>query len=235
MKKFLKTSILIIFMALVVIMCGGCKKKDNKTENETNVIENQTLNNEIKNQTLNNEIVTTTKKEKELERGKWVNNVYTNDFANITFKLPEGWTYSSDEEIAQMLNIGVEALGKDNKEELSKIIEQTGLYDMVSKETSTGTSVMVLFEKPQFKVTTDFYLNNVKSGLEKMDSLDYTIEDVTTAEIAGKEYKLLSTRIPSYNMVQKYYVRPEGNYFISIIITYIEGLTDFNNIISSFQ
>ena len=219
MKKFLKITALLLCLTLIVVAFTGCGKKEDTTEDQAVVSEEET----------------TTEKEKEIERGKWEDDVYTNDFANITFKLPEGWEYSNDEEIAEMMNIGTELLN-DDQQELAKIAEQTSLYDMVASDPSTGASVMVMFEKTAIKVSTSFYINKLKTGLEQVDSINYSIEDdVTTEVIGGEEYTVLKATVPDYNMVQKYYVKAEGNYFIDILVTYVEGLTEESTIMSSFQ
>ena len=218
MKKMLKYTAIIVCLVLVALVLTGCGTEDIKNKVETII----------------NEEKEAAEEEKVFERGKWEDNVYKNEFANITFKLPEGWTYSSDEEIAEMMNIGVEALN-DNQQAMSKLAEQTSVYDMVSNDPNTGASVMVMFEKPLMKVSTDFYIDKLKTGLEEVDSIDYTIGDVTTESIAGEEYTVLTTTVPAYNMVQKYYIKTEGNYFIDVLVTYIESLTEPSSIMNNFQ
>ncbi len=106
---------------------------------------------------------------------------------------------------------------------------------MVVNDPATGASVMVMFEKPVLKVNTDFYINQLKTGLQAVDTINYTIGDVTTETVAGNEFTVLTTTVPDYKMVQKYYVRQEGNYFIDVLVTYIEGTTELNDIMSNFQ
>ena len=218
MKKSLKIIALIICLVLIALIVGGCGKNENTNETQPIINEEQE----------------TAQKEKEFKRGAWENNVYTSEFANITFKLPDGWTYSRDEEIAEMMNIGVEALNED-QQAMSKLAEQTSVYDMVSNDPSTGASVMVMFEKTPMKVTTDFYIDKLKSGLEEVEAINYTIGDVTTENIGSNEYTVLTATVPEYNMVQKYYIKAEGNYFIDVLVTYIEGKTELNDIMSNFQ
>lgn len=211
MKKTLKIMALIMSLVLIVSILAGCGAKT--TDNGTQKNEEKAL---------------------EIERGTWNENVYTNEFAKIKFQLPEGWEASNDEEIAKMMNVGTEMLNSD-QQQLSKIAEQTSLYDMVVNDPATGASVMVMFEKPTLKVNMDFYMNQLKTGLEQVDSINYTIGDVTTETVSGQEYTVLTATVPDYSMVQKYYVRQEGNYFIDVLVTYIDGLTELDTILSNFQ
>lgn len=225
MKKFLKITAIILSLALIVFALGGCGEKLKSAIEDSGAVEKieETA-----------EKVSEKIEEKTFERGKWEDDVYTSEFANIKFRLPVGWEYSSDEEIAEMMNIGVEALN-DDQQAMSKLAEQTSVYDMVANDPSTGASVMVMFEKTPMKVTTDFYIDKLKSGLEEVETLNYTIGDVTTENIGGDEYTVLNTTIPAYNMVQKYYVKQDGKYFIDILITYIEGKTELNSVLGNFE
>ena len=215
MKKTSKILLIVVSLVLVLITLAGCG--NNTTNNTENNTENQTAKEAIARGVIDE------------------NNVYTSEFAGIKFTLPEGWVYSTDEQIANMMNVGVELLN-ENKDNLSKILEQTALYDMVANDQTNGTSVMVMFEKSLLNVNEEFYLNNVKKGLESVTELDYQISgEITTETVGGKEYKVLTATVPAYNMVQKYYVVKKGDYFVDILVTYIDGVVDLNAVLANFQ
>lgn len=215
MKKTSKILLIVVSLVLVLITLAGCG--NNTTNNTENNTENQTAKEAIARGVIDE------------------NNVYTSEFAGIKFTLPEGWVYSTDEQIANMMNVGVELLN-ENKDNLSKILEQTAIYDMVANDQTNGTSVMVMFEKSLLNVNEEFYLNNVKKGLESVTELDYQITDeITTETVGGKEYKVLTATVPAYNMVQKYYVVKKGDYFVDILVTYIDGVVDLNAVLANFQ
>lgn len=209
MKKTIKILAIIASLMLVLVLLTGCG-----------------------NNTTNN--VGTSAKE-QISRGVIdPNNVYTSEYADITFKLPEGWVYSTDEQIAALMNVGVESLSEDG-DRLAKILEQTALYDMVANDQTKGTSVMVMFEKALLNVNEEYYLNNVKKGLETSGMGYEFSSEIITETVGGNEYKVLTATVPTYNMVQKYYVVKKGDYFVDILVTYVEGLEDINNILVNFQ
>lgn len=211
MKKISKILAIVLSLILVLITLTAC---GDETVNEA---ENKTVAEEIARGVIDE------------------NNVYTSEFADITFKLPDGWVFSTDEQIASMMNVGVDIL-EDQKDNVAEIIEQTALYDMVANDQTNGTSVMVMFEKPLLNVNEEYYLNNVKEGLEAVTEFNYEVSDeITTETVGGQEYKTLSAKVPEYNMVQKYYAVKKGDYFVDIIITYMEGVTDLETILSNFQ
>ena len=150
MKKTLKTMLVIAMLSIVIISMTACGKKeekniDNKKEeniaesiNETNknnteVVENnQTTTDD--NSTTGNETKTT-----DISRGEWIGNQYVNEFANIKFNLPSGWSKYSDEQIAQVMNVGVELLNDDQKK-LAELAQSMVIYGMVANDDTTTKS-----------------------------------------------------------------------------------------------
>lgn len=209
MKKTSKILLIVVSLLLVLITLTGCGKNttnENKTAKET------------------------------IARGVIdENNVYKSEYAGITFTLPEGFKYASDQEIADMMNVGAEILS-EGKNDLTKVLEQTALYDMVAQDATYGTSVMVMFEKATANVSVDYYLKNVKKGLESVTDMGYVVsDDITTETVGGKEYKVLTATIPTYGLTQKYYTQKKDGYFIDILITYYDSAVDLNTLLANFK
>ena len=209
MKKTSKILLIVVSLLLVLITLTGCGKNttnENKTAKET------------------------------IARGVIdENNVYKSEYAGINFALPEGFIYASDLEIADMMNVGAEILS-EGKNDLTKVLEQTALYDMVAQDATYGTSVMVMFEKATANVSVDYYLKNVKKGLESVTDMGYVVsDDITTETVGGKEYKVLTATIPTYGLTQKYYTQKKDGYFIDILITYYDSAVDLNTLLANFK
>ena len=209
MKKTSKILMIVASLILVLVALTGCGS--NTTNNDSNLSAKEAI-----------------------ARGTVdTNNVYRSEFAGITFTLPEGFRYADDTEIASMMNVGAELL---NKEDLTEILEQTALYDMVAKDDYYGTSVMVMFEKATGDVSVEYYLNNVKKGLEAVTAYNYEISgDITTQTVGGREYKVLTATVPTYGLTQKYYVEKKDGYFVDILVTYYEDYVDLNTLLANFQ
>lgn len=201
MKKTLKTILIAGLLFCVILTMAGCGKQEEENKGTTNKSGNE--------QVVNNE---------QVSRGEWKENQYTNDFAKVKFNLPEGWAIASDEDIAKLMNIGVEMLNVD-QQKLAELAEQTSLYCMVANEENTGASVMVMLEKPTLKVTSELYLSTVKQQLESVESMKYNIGEQYSKTISGEEYTAVDATIENYPVEQRYYVRTEGDYIVAIIIT----------------
>lgn len=221
MKKTSKILLLVLSLVLVLIVLTGCGNNAEKNITEDNTV------------VENNENLSA---KEAIARGVIdANNVYTSEFADITFTLPEGLRYADDTEIANMMNVGADLL-TENEEDLTEILEQTALYDMVAKDDYYGTSVMVMFEKATLDVSVDYYLNNVKTGLEAVTVYDYEVSDeITTETVGGKEYKVLTATVPAYGLTQKYYVEKKDGYFIDILVTYYDSYVDLDTLLANFQ
>lgn len=213
MKKIIKNTLLIILVASMLFLLAGCGAKDVTTDNEEGKTES-----------------------KEFSMGKWENNVYTNDFLGLKFNLPEGWSYSSDEEIAKMMDLGTDLLNDEQKmaAEVSKL---TSAYYMVANDPNTGNNVVLLSEKPLIDLTVDSYLNQLKNQLTSVDSIKYEMGEEGKETIANKEFTTLTSTATMNNvtMIQKYYVYKLDKYFVSIIATSTTKDAGINEIIRSFE
>ncbi len=150
--------------------------------------------------------------------GSWDENVYTNEFLNVKLTLPEGWEYSSDEEIANMMSVSTEAAFGD-KEFLAEVAKLTSVYYVVATDPNTGNNLSIISEKPLVDVTLDYYMENLKTQLSAVDSIRYEMGETAKTTLGTVEYDTLVVTAPDYGMTQKYYVHKEGKYFVGIIIT----------------
>lgn len=234
MKKTLKTILVIAMLSIVIISMTACGKKeennvDNKKEenraesiNETNknntaVVENnQTTTDD--NNTTGNETKTT-----DISRGEWNGNQYVNEFANIKFNLPSGWSKYSDEQIAQVMNVGVELLNDDQKK-LAELAQSMVIYGMVANDDTTKANVSVILEKPAIKITPESYATSLKQQLEAVNSIQYKVNETATAKVGSEEYTALTSTasVSGVEIGQSYYIRAEGDYIITIIVTTTE-------------
>ena len=246
MKKTLKTILVIAMLSIVIISMTACGKKeennvDNKKEenraesiNETNknntavVKNNQTTTDD--NNTTGNETKTT-----DISRGEWNGNQYVNEFANIKFNLPSGWSKYSDEQIAQVMNVGVELLNDDQKK-LAELAQSMVIYGMVANDDTTKANVSVLLEKPTMKITPESYATSLKQQLEAVSSIQYKVNETATAKVGSEEYtELTSTAsVSGVEIGQSYYIRAEGDYIITIIVT-TTGEGQLDTILKCFE
>lgn len=217
MKKMLKNLLIIVLVLGMIVLLAGCGK-----ENITDGAQKQT-NDNVEEQ-----------KKSEISMGKWEANTYVNNFIGVKFKLPEGWNYSSEEEIVQMMNIGKELLN-DEQKLMSELSELNSIYYMVASDPTTANSVTIIGEKTLIDISMEYYMNQLKQQLLAVEAINYEAGEVTTEVVAGKEYTTLQLTVPAYEMIQKYYVTKQDNYFTAIIVTATTGEAAINEMMSHFE
>lgn len=219
MKKTLKVLLILAMLCVVAVTLVGCGNDEEKNtgNNEENV------NNQDEGKTV------------EISRGEWKENTYVNDYAGIKFNLPEGWEKYSDEQIAQLMNIGVEALNK-GEEEIAEILKQTALYGMVVNDPTTGANVMIMIEKPILTVTPEYYLSNVKQQLEVVESVEYKFDEVYKVKLGNEEYYRLDAVAEVYgiSMGQHYFIKAVDDCIVGIIVT-TTGEGQIDEIVKCFE
>lgn len=177
--------------------------------------------------------------EKKLSRGTIEGDVYTSEFADIKFTKPENWVYSTDEEIAQVMNVGAEILEQSEFEK--NAAELTTVYDMMVKDVLWGNNVSVGFENLQLSqasnITVEQYIDTIKTLMvQQASAMNYEFGD--TAEVALGEQTY--TRLPaigSYSGIsfeQYMYLRKEGTYMIVITVSVFDG-TEASTFEAMFQ
>lgn len=220
MKKRLKGMLAILLTVSMLFVLSGCGNKDDEKATK----DNEKANVEQEDKTV------------EFSMGSWSDNVYTNDFLGLKFNLPDGWKYSSDEEIAEMMNLGTELLNDEQKvaAEVSKL---NSAYYMVANEPNTGDNVSIISEKPSMEVTTEFYINQLKTQLSSVDSIKYEIGETSKETVAGKECDTLTVTasMSGVKMVQRYYIYKVDKYVVCIISTSTSGEQKINEIMKNFE
>lgn len=220
MKKVLKSMLAIVLTASMLFVLSGCGNKEE--EKATN--DNEKTNIEQENKTV------------EFSMGSWSDNVYSNDFLGLKFKIPNGWKYSSDEEIAEMMNLGTELLN-DEQKAAAEISKLNNAYYMVANDPNTGDNISIISEKPAMEVTTEFYINQLKTQLQNVNTINYEIGETSKETVAGKECDTLTVdaSMSGVKMTQRYYIYKVDKYVVCIISTSTSGEQKINDIMKNFE
>lgn len=170
--------------------------------------------------------------------GTWTDNVYENEYAGLTFTMPEGWTALSDEEISEMMGVGTEIMKESGLEFSEEMLELQSIYAMMAQNPTTGTNVSLMFENLALsaggtKLTETDYIDALKSQLEQV-GIPYTFGETTERTIGGNTYVVLEADATDYGAKQFYCVRKSGKYMIASIIT-ITGDDSVEDVFNCFN
>lgn len=163
---------------------------------------------------------------KKMTHGTIDGDVYTNDFMNFTFTKPADWRYLSDEEIAQTINAGQDTLDLNAIEEI--LTNNASVYDMCVQSATGGESVFVCYENTMLtafrQLTADEYIDAVRQQLDALTEIDYTLSETEDATLSNIDFRRFNAtaNVNGVELSQSYYVRAEGKYIASVIVTTVE-------------
>lgn len=217
---------------LLVFSLTGCSTNDTTVNDNDNINNGSDL---VENTDDSSNIDNSSSDEKtQISMGNWTESVYTNDFLGIKYTLPENWISYSDEEIANLMNIGNElAYGED--EFMKKVAELNSIYFIFTQNPTNGNNVSLIAEKTLVDVDVNYYIDQLKTQLSTIDTIKYEIGETSTMKIGNKECSTLEVSAPDYNLVQKYIVYKLDNYFVGIVATSATGEEGINEIVNCFE
>ncbi|NLC72319.1 MAG: hypothetical protein GX684_00880 [Ruminococcaceae bacterium] len=151
-------------------------------------------------------------------------NIYSNAFSGLKFKLPEGWKYASNEELSAKMGEGSSVIFSGSETEKSEYVKSHSVYDLIAGTESGTPSMAIIFEnisaaKVSADITEEIYLQSIMSLLAKNETFKYKHLGSELVKIAGKDFYVMYTLIEDYNIYQAYYVKLFGDYMMSITIT----------------
>lgn len=158
----------------------------------------------------------------QLSMGSWQENVYTNDFLGLEFRMPDSWEHSSDTQIAQMVGISGDIVF-GGEEFMQRVLELPSMYYVFASDPSTGNNLSIFTDRPSEAVAMEDYVNIVKNQLQGMTEIVYEVGNPSKEIVGGKEITTIEARASEYNMDQKYYIYQRGRYFVGMIATSATG------------
>ena len=161
------------------------------------------------------------------ERGKIEGNVYHSEFAALTFTKPESWVFNTDEEIAQLLGIGLDAMTDGEKFDASDL---ASTIDFQAQDPATGSNVNRTVEKldavnaliTSIDQYVDFFRDTLKT---QFDGFEPTFGDTTEVTIGGNAYKRITAdvNVGGVSMTQVYLLRKIERYIVCVTCTAVNG------------
>lgn len=171
---------------------------------------------------------------KAVSTGVFSGNTYTNDFLNLSFKVPDGWVISSKDEMASVFSVSADEIGSDDKEAEKKLNlgKQQVLYlafasnhpedyadgdiiniSVIAENLSLAASLLV--------TSGEDYAKAAIENLKKTDS-SYVVGDIANQEINGTKFAVFDATLPSDNgdMKQRFICAVKSRYAIVFTMTY---------------
>jgi hypothetical protein len=162
-----------------------------------------------------------------LARGIIEGQVYTSAYAGFSFTAPKGWDYATDEQLASMMDLSMDAMANAGMEFSEDAMEKQLLVDMMTTNTATGSNVLLQYENLALTGNTGMsaekYLSYTKDQLEKADLIAYDFHDIAETEFCGQTYQMMQADMTDYGTSQFFYARKLDKYMVCIIVSVFGG------------
>ena len=175
--------------------------------------------------------------------GKWENNTYRSDFADVSFALPEGWTASSDEFLAGWMGVS-SLVGEDAETEdipfSIEALNENVLRDMLATSSNPETVVSISFEnldktKSLKKLSAKEYLEVTKNVMQAEATSSYSYSEIAEQKVGKHTYASLASSSQVNGYEQRVFARKlDGHMVLISISTSAEG-EPINDIINCFS
>jgi len=155
-------------------------------------------------------------------RGETQGQTYHSRYLNITFTLPDGWSFYTDSQLEQQSGMAIGLLVDPGTEFSKGLMDHGAFYDMYAHNEPTASSVGLLYqfvgEANGEDIGTEDFLRHLMSGLP---DFEFTFSDQFSRSIGGKSYTGMHSQINfgSATVYYDYYVIKIGGYFVAIVIT----------------
>ena len=179
----------------------------------------------------------------QLGRGQWSGDTYTNEGANITFKLPSGWTILSDEEYAANVQVSTDAMGTAGNAFTEAMQKAQVLYDTmaVAPPDAVGNTanIQIMFENLSVGGRSGWsivqYLDKMNEDLATAAPMfTFTDSKTGTKTLGGESYTTYEHTEATYGFTQYMCIRKLDSYLICIMITAFSD-ADITNLLANFS
>jgi hypothetical protein len=164
-----------------------------------------------------------------IQLGSWSEDggTFTNEWSNIKFTLPEGWSAMTEDELNQLLAAGADILVNDGAVSQAEL-DLSGLKTAYDFGVYTGLgmpNVMLTYENLSLtlgagNLDEQGYYDVLKEQILAVDSLGLVETGVYDKTIGDEKYLVGSFEALDGLYVQDYYIRKDGGVIIAFIVTY---------------
>lgn len=172
-----------------------------------------------------------------ITRGTINGNVYESKSTGLKFTKPDNWVYSSDEELAAIMNAAMYELDTSNF--LKTLSENITTYDFMAVDALTGDSVTIYYQNLAKLFATNLteqdYYNSLKATSVKGTEVNFVGESEWTT-LCGKKYlrQKFDMTVNEYKFYQAQYVRKIDD-FLQIVLISANSEQDINKIEALFN
>lgn len=207
MKKYLNSFICAVLLVTCLLSLSGCFNKGTKVANNG-----------------------------KYNLGTWKKSTYSNTLLGVKYEMPSGWEKSTADEI--LLSMNIDAQNTKDEEKIEKeLSNRDNVSYLMAREPKTGNNVTIQRVKVSDNIKDEKnYIESIKTMYKNSTDNKYEVGKDGKTTLAGKKYYTVDVKITMNDIVvmRKHYVRKDGNYFVSIVISSLTGESTLSKIEKNF-
>lgn len=215
MKKKILAGVLMLSLSFSMTGCGFFGLASMLGKEEINVVEEDLPEKTPRVELPEEEAQHTISETDAFGKGSWEDDIYTNTFAGLRLKVPEGWVRTSAEDLeAESDEQTITDLEISNADDAAIVmLQDIALAQLVMNDNITEEYI-------------EFFVNYITNDLEQL-TLASKDESVT---ICGNEYRVVEFHMDMFGQTMKliYMIRIKGDYAITVMgVTSDKTAADF--------
>ena len=242
MKKMILV-VVMLSMAMVFAACDGSNETGASTANNEEVPVAATYENNYDDEDVVEYEESDTEEEETIRgftRGTWSGNVYTSNQLGLSFTKPDGWIIATDEEMAEIMGLGMDMIGGEFTPEMLEMAGLTTIHDLVVSNPDTGAMVQIIAERlvfPNNRMSAPDYIDVVAEML--METMGWEVNtDFPNMRLGTYTWYVYGTAaeiMPGFNIYGRYLVDVRDGFALTIQIVYSEVSESAEEIIAMFN
>lgn len=176
-------------------------------------------------------------KNREIVLGKWENDIFTNEWANFTFELPNNITPLTEDEMESLFNSNNVLVNGDETDSSSETVHT--YFDFALKDSNGVICVCVYYvdyyEETYVDMQISTFAHRLIQGFKERNS-DYTASEITVSQIGELDDCISFTITMNEYITITYYVNKIDGFFnVWQISEYERQSEDLHNFLNSVK
>jgi len=172
-------------------------------------------------------------------RGTWDGNTYTSTYLGLQFEMPADWAVATDEDINQIMGIGLDFVGGDIGSVDLDALDIITFIDMMASDPMTGMSVYLTYERlvfPRTRISAQDYMELAAQTIEMM-GMDVHFNFPGTTRIGNYDWYSYGSEMDMFgtSVFGRYFVNIEDGIVRIISIIYSDFSMYVDDVLAMFS
>lgn len=151
------------------------------------------------------------------------NSEYKSEFLALTFSLPDGWVFGTEDELGEFFGLGSDIV--ESELDIGGGPEGSTFYEFFAYDALGGVSCAIMTAEDLSAheggklITVRSFVDTLAQQYQNLSSREYSVGDSYRKTIAAREFIVLPLSVVESGLLQRNYVFRTGNYMVTLTFT----------------